>query len=496
MKEAGVPKIYCVIPVHNRKEITKRCLEYLFTQDYAALHVVIVDDGSTDGTGEYLAQLEQPNLTVLKGDVNLWWGGAMRMGMAFVSGMAQDGDYLLMLNDDVRIKQDYVSTLVNESVAHGNAVVGSAQCDEVTGQLLGCGYRIDFWGMRFLWLDCSDYGQVDTLPGRGVLFPYEAVRCVGELRSRIFPHYFTDLEYTSRVREAGWKIMVSRNAAVFISAESSDRKIRELGWIAKHFSWRSKNNLILRVLFFSMRGPLLLRPLALPHYLIIGLSRLLKRALFEVYGFREEDAMLKVMLRIAYRKIWAPIRFRYLIGRGIRKIVIGASRRYQNSWAPSEAEFLNLLRPTDWERFFSTETLDAILAEHVWEHLSEEQALQAAKVCFSYLKPGGYLRVAVPDGLHPDPAYIRAVRPGGSGPGASDHKVLYTYHTLKKVFEDAGFEITPYEYFDEKGKFHYSEWNPDTGMIWRSARNDPRNADENLSYTSIILDAIKPSASV
>jgi len=43
------------------------------------------------------------------------------------------------------------------------------------------------------------------------------------------------------------------------------------------------------------------------------------------------------------------------------------------------------------------------------------------------------LRVAVPDGFHPNPGYIERVKPGGTGPGAGDHKILYTYRTLSAI---------------------------------------------------------------
>jgi predicted SAM-dependent methyltransferase len=56
-----------------------------------------------------------------------------------------------------------------------------------------------------------------------------------------------------------------------------------------------------------------------------------------------------------------------------------------------------------WKFFFQESSLDAILAEHVWEHLSLNEASIAAKNCFKYLKHGGYVRVAVPDGYHPSP---------------------------------------------------------------------------------------------
>jgi predicted SAM-dependent methyltransferase len=173
------------------------------------------------------------------------------------------------------------------------------------------------------------------------------------------------------------------------------------------------------------------------------------------------------------------------------RIIVGASGVSQRGWIATEADFLNLLRESDWRRYFEERSIDAILAEHVWEHLSEEDGRLAAGLCFKYLKPGGYLRVAVPDGLHPDPAYIGNVRPGGSGDGALDHKVLYTHETLGTLFEDVGFDVALLEYFDERGDFHYSEWLAGDGRINRSRRFDRRNAEGGLRYTSIILDARK-----
>jgi predicted SAM-dependent methyltransferase len=62
----------------------------------------------------------------------------------------------------------------------------------------------------------------------------------------------------------------------------------------------------------------------------------------------------------------------------------------------------------------------------------------------------------VPDGLHPDPEYIEWARPGGSGSGALDHKVLYDYHSLEDVLQAAGFQVRRLEYFDEEGRFHFA----------------------------------------
>ncbi len=177
-----------------------------------------------------------------------------------------------------------------------------------------------------------------------------------------------------------------------------------------------------------------------------------------------------------------------------RKIIIGAAGTVLPGWVSTEQDFLNLISESDWAKYFEPDSIEAILAEHVWEHLTTVEAIAAVKTCYRYLKPGGYLRAAVPDGFHPDPQYIDWVRVDGEGPGADDHKVLYTYNTFRNVFSSVGFEVHLYEYFDEDGRFHYNEWDPEDGMIRRSKRFDKRNSVASLAYTSIILDATKLSA--
>lgn len=185
------------------------------------------------------------------------------------------------------------------------------------------------------------------------------------------------------------------------------------------------------------------------------------------------------------------MKIRRMAGRSPLKVVVGASGCSQPGWIPTDMEQLNLLDIRSWKKYFKERSLDAIMAEHVWEHLTENEAELAAENCFKFLKHGGYLRVAVPDGYHPLPTYIDAVRPGGCDAGAEDHKILYTYVTLKALFESAGFETNLLEWFDEDGVFHEKKWSIESGLIRRSHRHDKRNRDGELKYTSIILDARK-----
>lgn len=174
------------------------------------------------------------------------------------------------------------------------------------------------------------------------------------------------------------------------------------------------------------------------------------------------------------------------------KLQVGSSGLKQIGWISSEQGFLNLLRTSDWMQYFSFGSLDSVLAEHVWEHLSETEATIAAQTVFKFLKPGGHLRIAVPDGFHPDKKYIDAVKPGGSGSGAFDHKILYTYKSLTDVFVRCGYSVDLLEYHDENRVFLFKEWRMSDGFVHRSKNHDARNTKGSLNYTSIIIDAIKP----
>ena len=173
------------------------------------------------------------------------------------------------------------------------------------------------------------------------------------------------------------------------------------------------------------------------------------------------------------------------------RLVIGSGYSFIKGWILTDIETLNILKKEDWAVYFPENTVDRILAEHVWEHFTEAEGKLAFTNCHTFLKPGGVLRVAVPDGFHPDPEYINNVKPGGTGNGADDHKILYNYRLMGAFLEEIGFKVHALEYFDENGQFHKAPWSPEDGTVRRTADHDPRNQDGQLRYTSLLIDAEK-----
>lgn len=176
-------------------------------------------------------------------------------------------------------------------------------------------------------------------------------------------------------------------------------------------------------------------------------------------------------------------------------VILGAGDQRWDGWISTQQAQLDLTDRRSFEAWFGPRRADALLCEHVWEHLTEAQGRAAAQLCFRFLKPGGVLRCAVPDANFPDAAYQRTVQVGGPGSAdhpAADHRVVYDFRRFAAVFGDAGFEVELLEYCDEAGRFHYHGWDVTTGPIYRSLLLDHRNRDGRLGFVSIILDARKP----
>ena len=197
------------------------------------------------------------------------------------------------------------------------------------------------------------------------------------------------------------------------------------------------------------------------------------------------------IIKYLYNKFKRLLHFITIPNR-ILKLNVGAGGvPFDKSWYSCDINVLDLTKREDWISLLKNKKVNNIFAEHVWEHLNEKDTRLANINCFEFLKKGGRLRLAVPDGFHPDKEYIEYVKPNGTGIGSDDHKILYDYNIMKQNLEKVGFKVILVEYWDESGKFHYIKWSKKHGKVSRSKDYDIRNKNGKLNYTSLIVDAIK-----
>lgn len=246
--------VYILIPAHNNKNEVLEVLGCLHRQTYEDTKIVLVDDGSDDGTGTEVRQI-YPKVVVLRGDGNLWWTGANVMGVDYILSEAKTRDFVLLLNNDLAMDEDYVGTLVYASNHHNGAIVGSALVDYDNHDFMESGVRLNHSLQlnvnrdRSMILNTDFDFDVDVLPGRGTLVPVGVFQKIGNFNAKMLPHYGADYEFSVRAKRAGYRLMVSHKAKVYAKLhitgiEASDKRIISLKECAMLlFSNKSKINI-------------------------------------------------------------------------------------------------------------------------------------------------------------------------------------------------------------------------------------------------------------
>ena len=196
--------VFIITPVYNRKETTLSCLENLkrcgVLQRY---HSVIVDDGSTDGTTAAVNAL-YPDVTVLAGNGDLWWTGAMARGMQYA--FEQGAEYLIWLNDDCIPEPDTLAQLVNFLRSHPNTIAGPS-CYSYRSNLLIQEHNA-FKGRKGCTANPGEVIFVDGLSGWCVGMPASVFRQIGPPNAAKFPHYSGDDTYIWKATRSGFKACV------------------------------------------------------------------------------------------------------------------------------------------------------------------------------------------------------------------------------------------------------------------------------------------------
>jgi len=220
--------IYAIIPVYNRKETTLNCLENLQQiGDLDRYSVIIIDDGSTDGTSEAI-QAQFPQVKILKGDGNLWWTGAIRMGMDYA--IQQGAEYLIWLNDDCRVSPGTLTNLVQFCQAHSQSIVGCQGFEKDHPDRLSFGGKHKTWqGYRFMQIPPGKVVPCDLLSGNLVCFPASVVNAIGLPNPAETPHYGGDSLYLLRSQQAGFSLYVDSRHPVF--NHSGEPTLNPRDWI-------------------------------------------------------------------------------------------------------------------------------------------------------------------------------------------------------------------------------------------------------------------------
>lgn len=202
-------KVSIIILTWNGLDYTKQCLDSLKSSaERFGCEVYVADNGSTDGTLEYLEGLDW--IRVINNKENL---GFVRGNNAVIS-LIEEGDIVLLNNDMIICQEDWLERL--EQAVYEKEEYGVAGCRLVNekGELLHTGTYIlpdTYWGQQ-IGGGQKDIGQYpDNREVEGVVFACAYIKravidSIGGLNEAFFS-YFEDTDYCLRARKAGFKVI-------------------------------------------------------------------------------------------------------------------------------------------------------------------------------------------------------------------------------------------------------------------------------------------------
>jgi GT2 family glycosyltransferase len=270
--------LHLVIPVHNRKALTRGCLAALAKQTVTGFTTIVVDDGSTDGTADMLG-VEFPQTVLLRGDGSLWWSGATNLGVDWA--LKRQARWIMTLNDDTLPRPDFIEKMLFWAERTPHALIGAFAVDAESGKAVYGGERIRWLTAGFADLLAEippdkrhGLHEVTHYPGRGLLIPAEAFSSIGLFDARRFPQAAADYDFTLRARRHGFKIFSNHDAVLEIfPKESGDARLvdtRSVTNYVRHlFDLKGGGNLRRFVVFAVRNCP----PWYLPMFLLAGVVR-------------------------------------------------------------------------------------------------------------------------------------------------------------------------------------------------------------------------------
>jgi len=246
-RSSTLPRVFIIVLNWNGQNDTLECLSSLQNLDYPNFKTVVVDNGSTDGS-EDVIRSSFPFIHFIQTGRNLGYAGGNNVGIRF--SMAQDADYVWLLNNDTTVDPKALTALVETAEADSEiAFVGSKIYFYDKPDVIWCaggiidlaaGGRTDVLGM------CQqDKGQFDKIAdvgyvaGCSLLAGRAAISVIGLIPEEYFL-YFEETDWNIAAQRKGYRTVQAPASHVWHKyAEEGDYKERFI-----YYSFRNRIHIV------------------------------------------------------------------------------------------------------------------------------------------------------------------------------------------------------------------------------------------------------------
>ncbi len=246
--------IYVVTAVHNRYKITEKFVDCLLKQSYKDIKLILVDDGSIDGTSD-MVKSKMPDAVIIKGNGNLWWGGSLHKAYLWLCENTDENDesYVMFANDDTEFGNTYIENAIgilreNRKILLTGYGIGKQTKKQVDG-------AIDF-DFKRLSKVLSKTGKGNCASTRSLFFKLSDFKEIGGFKPKRLPHYGSDYEWTLRAcLKHGYTVVCDDKLSYFANEDTTGDNFYYTLTRKKLFSKRSASNPVYKLNFIFTALP-------------------------------------------------------------------------------------------------------------------------------------------------------------------------------------------------------------------------------------------------
>lgn len=217
-----MPEVFILILSHNGKHLLYDCISSYQRNDYPNYRIVVIDNGSTDGTKEYVESTFK-DIIILCTEANLNYSGGFNFGLSYAFNDNR-ADYALITNNDVITDTKLISSLVEtaENYKKAGFVIGKVFYYEKpdTFQTVGKKYDPVVWNSGHMGKGEKDTGQYNQISERDWcddiywLVRREVYEKTGGYDTE-FAFQGEDFDWQVRAKQLGYKIMYTPHAKLW-----------------------------------------------------------------------------------------------------------------------------------------------------------------------------------------------------------------------------------------------------------------------------------------
>ncbi len=210
-----------VVLAWNGMPYLERCLDAVLRQDDADFEVVVVDNGSADGSADFVSN-RFPTVKLIRLERNLGYAAGNNAGLRVARG-----DALVLLNQDTEVRDGWLRELIEPlsadphiGIAGSKALYPDGSIQHAGGHITGRGETAHDGNRQ---RDAGQFDQlrdVDYVTGASLAISRRAMSSIGALDEAFQPAYFEDVDWCFRARLAGFRVVVAPRS-VLVHHESS-----------------------------------------------------------------------------------------------------------------------------------------------------------------------------------------------------------------------------------------------------------------------------------